>query len=267
MKSKKKNLEFELLGNDFSLAQIEKWYQEEQAYHDQFEGGRGEEYWSIYEVFNRKYAIDKYVRLEEETKVLSFGCAEGADTAKLKEKYNFILYGIEASDALIEAFRNRYPDAVVKKATVEGKVNFPSSFFDYIFVFGVLHHIPNVSYVLNELHRVLKERGILIVREPISWMYTGESRSEGLSPNERGIPKKFFIREFRRIGFKILKTNYAYYRPLMHIARKFPFFSKHPNLTYYLDYMLCHLPHTNSYYTRNLLDRFAPGSAYYVIQK
>jgi ubiquinone/menaquinone biosynthesis C-methylase UbiE len=38
---------------------------------------------------------------------------------------------------------------------------FPDNYFDCVYSFGVLHHIPDVSRVLAEIHRVLKPGGML----------------------------------------------------------------------------------------------------------
>ncbi len=153
----------ELEGNDFSYEEIKKWYEEEANYHNQFKGVRNKNYWSIYELFNRKYAINKWVRLNPDTRVLSFGCADGSDTKRIHERYNFKLFGLEISDKLIKSYKEKNPNGVIKKATIAGQINYPNNFFHYIFVFGVLHHIPNVSFVLKELIRVLKLKGIMII--------------------------------------------------------------------------------------------------------
>lgn len=261
--------EFNLKGNEFNPEQIKKWYDEEEEWHNQFPEGRNEadDYWIIYEVFNRKYAIDKYAKLTKESKVLSFGCAEGSDTAKLYREYGFKLYGIESSEKLIEAFKNNFPKAGIEKAAIEGDINYPSDFFDYVFCFGVLHHIPNVSKVLNEFHRVLKTGGVAIIREPVCWMYSGKTRPADLSPNERGIPVSFFRQEFEKMNFEILEIHKSYYKPLMHFLRKSKFLSGFPDAMYFTDRFLCSLPDTGKYYPETFADRLSASSAYYCIRK
>ncbi len=260
---------FKLSGNDFNQEEIEKWYKEEEEYHNQFTGGRNDadEYWSIYEEFNRRYAINDYVKLSRETRLLSFGCAEGSDTAKLYKEHKFRLFGLEPSEQLIRAFKKGFPEADIVKANTEGTIDYPSDFFDYIFCFGVLHHIPNVSFVLKEFHRVLKDDGIAIIREPICWMYSGDKRPEDLSPNERGIPVEFFREEFANLNFDVLKIKYSYYKPLMHFVRKSPYSWKFPALIYRMDNILSMIPSRKNYFSRNLSDRFNAGCAYYVIKK
>lgn len=259
---------FKLLGNDFNQEEIKKWYKEEEEYHNQFTGGRNDadEYWSIYEEFNKRYAINDYVNFNKETRVLSFGCAEGSDTAKLYKEHKFRLYGLEPSEQLISAFKKGFPDAEIIKAETDGKIDYPSDFFDYIFCFGVLHHIPNVSFVLNEFQRVLKKNGTAIIREPVCWMYSGDVRPKDLSPNERGIPVDFFIEEFKKLDFKILTIRKSYYKPLMHFVRKSPFSWKFPSLIYWADNILSRIPNRKNYYSKNFLDKFNAGCAYYIVK-
>ncbi|PKP61398.1 hypothetical protein CVT91_03300 [Candidatus Atribacteria bacterium HGW-Atribacteria-1] len=120
---------FDLKGNDYSKKDIEKWYRQEEDYHNKFKGGRGKEYWIIYEIFNKKYAFDKFVNFNPEIKVLSFGCAEGNDLEKNYKQYKFKLYGIEASDELIRAFQKKFPEAEIKKSSIYGNIDYNDNFF------------------------------------------------------------------------------------------------------------------------------------------
>lgn len=260
---------FDLKGNDYSKKDIEKWYREEENYHNQFKGGLSKEYWIIYEIFNYEYAFKLFVNYKKESKVLSFGCAEGNDLKKNYEKYNFKLFGIEASDELMKTFKKNFPKATIKKANIYGNINFNDNFFDYIIILGVLHHIPNVSFVLNELYRVLKIGGRIIIREPISSMRPKNKVSENdlISPNERGIPIGFIKNELEKLDLKILSISKAYYAPLIRFIKIFNFFQKMSFLVYCTDRLCCSLPFPNKYYRENIFLKCAPGSAYYIVEK
>jgi len=60
---------------------------------------------------------------------------------------NFMLEGIPVTLSLCDAEKICYPDKT----------------FDCIYSFGVIHHIPNVESVLEEVYRILKPGGILWV--------------------------------------------------------------------------------------------------------
>ncbi len=74
------------------------------------------------------------------------------------------------------------------KPTVEGKMEFPNNSFDVITSFGTLHHIPNVEFIIDEMARVLKPGGYLLIREPIISMGDWRNPRNGLTSRERGIP-------------------------------------------------------------------------------
>lgn len=261
----------ELTGNNLTLEDIEKWYLDEEAWHNQFIGGRSEIYWPVYEVFNRKYVINKYCHLTDEKKVLSFGCAEGSDTLLLKKEFHFKLFGLEASAELIKAFRLLYPDSTIVKANISGKIDYEDNFFDYIFVFSVLHHIPNVSYVLSELKRVLKKDGIMILREPIDSMVFGNVRPSSLSPHERGIPPEFIRKEIEESGMKMLSLQYSYFALLFGLISRSILLNrlsmKFSSTLYFMDKILCKIPFRYSYYSSRICHIVKPTAAYYVIQK
>lgn len=60
-----------------------------------------------------------------------------------------------------------------REPTVSGKMLFPNDSFDLITCFGVLHHIPNVAYVMSECFRSLRPGGYMLLREPIVSMGDG----------------------------------------------------------------------------------------------
>jgi ubiquinone/menaquinone biosynthesis C-methylase UbiE len=45
------------------------------------------------------------------------------------------------------------------------KLDFPDNHFDAVFDFGIIHHIPNWKDCIQELKRVLKPNGEVILEE------------------------------------------------------------------------------------------------------
>lgn len=185
------------------------------------------------------------------------------------KKYKFKLYGLEASEELIKAFQKKFPEAEIKKSNIYGNINYNNNFFDYVIVLGVLHHISNVSFVLNELNRVLRIGGRIIIREPISSMSPKNKWNENdkISPNERGIPINFMKKEIEKSGLKILSIKKAYYAPLLRLVSIIPFFQKYPSIIYYINKIFCSLPLPLKYYRENIIEKCAPGAAYYIAEK
>ncbi len=249
---------------------MRRWYAEEEAFFERSQSSSSREQWVIYECFNKYYALDRFVipSLTADTRLLSFGGGDGREVSELYKNYGFQLYGIDASTTLLKGFATRFPSASSAKATTTGDIPYPGELFDVILCFGVLHHIPNVSKSLAEFSRVLKPRGILVIREPVCDMGPPEVRNRTqLSPNERGMPVDFITSELEHNGLQVLHVRLAYFRPWMRLIGRLRSFQKWPMTLYYLDSVLCALFFRSVYERRSLLDRFAAGSAYYVATK
>jgi SAM-dependent methyltransferase len=98
-------------------------------------------------------------------RILDSGCANGRLFGILKEK-GVDYYGVDFSEELIEIAKKNWPEG---KFQVEDclSLSFPSNFFDKVYSISVLHHIPSREFqarYLKEIKRVLKPKGILILR-------------------------------------------------------------------------------------------------------
>jgi len=99
--------------------------------------------------------------------ILDLGCATGRLLSKLEEKGHDELYGVDISASCLKLAQ--------EKAT-ENKINLAQGFlenlpfkdgcFSTAILSGVLHHLENPFVALNEIERVLKKQGILIICEP-----------------------------------------------------------------------------------------------------
>ena len=80
------------------------------------------------------------------------------------EKTNITI--IDPSDSFNTNNINGIPCTYIKP-TIDGSLSFKENSFDLVASFGVLHHVPNVSFVLNEFSRCLRLGAIALIREPI----------------------------------------------------------------------------------------------------
>lgn len=98
-------------------------------------------------------------------KILDSGCANGRLFGVLKEK-KVDYYGIDISEKLIEIAKKKFPEGKFEVADALD-LPFPENFFDKVYSISVLHNIPSkelqIQY-LKETRRVLKEKGLLILR-------------------------------------------------------------------------------------------------------
>ena len=151
-------------------------------------------------------------------------------------------------------------------------VFFNDNTFDLITCFGTLHHIPNVTFVLNELIRILKPNGYLLIREPIISMGDWRIQRNGLTKNERGIPVKVFNSILKNAPVVVVKKSYCYTMTsfIQKIVKKiFPkanFISTNSYL--FLDKFLSKLLFWNiNYYPINKFQRCAPSNVFLIIKK
>lgn len=97
--------------------------------------------------------------------LLELGCGTGADLQRFAE-HGARVSAIDLSPHHLALTRRRFGlaglDARLAKADAE-RLPFPSSSFDAVYSFGVLHHTSNMLAAANELRRVLRPGGVAII--------------------------------------------------------------------------------------------------------
>lgn len=118
--------------------------------------------------FFTKVKVDKILSIIEDFEngvVLDFGCGTGTtDKWLLKTLRN--LHGVDVSEKSICVAREGCPE--VKYSAYEPpRIPYEDNVFDYIFTINVMHHIPTEEHsrTMDELHRVLKNNGKIIIFE------------------------------------------------------------------------------------------------------
>ncbi len=95
-------------------------------------------------------------------KVLDVGCGTG-DRLDVFRKKGFETYGVETSDSA-EYARDRLKLNVLKGDLFSA--HFPDHFFDIVTLYNVLEHTHDPTKVCQEVQRVLKEDGFLLIQVP-----------------------------------------------------------------------------------------------------
>ena len=97
-------------------------------------------------------------------KVLEIGVGAGIDTAEFLRNGAHVV-GVDFSPLAVRSARD-----LLKEAKLDGHIllsdamylPFKDQYFDVAYSFGVIHHIPNVSLVLEEIRRVLHQGGLFM---------------------------------------------------------------------------------------------------------
>jgi len=163
-------------------------------------------------------------------KVLDIGCGAGVSTIILAN-LGFDAIGIDISPNLIDEAKNLSKDTEVSWMTPSGrpegvsrfivgdvsKLDFKDESIDVCFLAGLLHHFPDYEPVLKEIHRVLKNGGIMIACEPNKLNLPHQlsfylvNKKKGVSPNEFPLSpieaEKNIKKYFRNIKMSQFREN------------------------------------------------------------
>jgi len=103
---------------------------------------------------------------EGSTVHLDFGCYDGAFLATLKSKGIPRLVGVDISKDAVRKAHERFGDLEIMHISKTVPLPFEDAEFTSITVLDVLEHVDEQSALLDELNRVLKNNGTLIVTVP-----------------------------------------------------------------------------------------------------
>lgn len=119
----------------------------------------------MHETYHYSTSIEKIRRVVpagNNLKILDLGCGDGrllADLAKQNE-----VYGIDQSAGAVEVARTNGVQAIV--GDIEKSLPFADASFDGVFALDILEHMVNLTGLLREINRVLKDDGFLIIALP-----------------------------------------------------------------------------------------------------
>lgn len=97
--------------------------------------------------------------------ILDVGCGNGYVLLQYA-RHGATVTGVDLTSTAIELSRKRFDLAGVRGTFVEidgEKLPFPDGHFDLVCSMGVLHHISNPKPIINEIYRVLKPGGRIII--------------------------------------------------------------------------------------------------------
>lgn len=256
----------QLYGDDFPLEQVREWYADEQEAYAELGAKQIAHYRYAYHALNALHGF-RYLPAGTFSRALGFGSALGHEFLPISRRIRRLTI-VEPSGA----FSQQQPAAGIPteyiKPTPDGSLAFPPDTFDLVTCLGVLHHIPNVSHVVRELHRCLRPHGHALVREPVISLGDWRQPRTGLTRRERGIPLGIFRQLIQEAGFVVRQEHFCVFRGLSKSCEALGLRPYNSSLLTRLDHLCANLLRWNlRYHTTSLLGKFRPTSIYYVLSK
>jgi len=258
----------ELFGDKMPENELTKWYSEEElGYYELVRdvSFKHTEYVYNYGALNERHGY-KHIRNRHYRRAIALGCARGDDVAPISGYVDEYL-AIEPAEQWWSPTIGGKP-ATFAKPNPLGDLPCGSGEIDLALCFAVLHHIPNVTHVINEISRVSAPGGRFLLREPISTMGDWRRPRVGLTKNERGFPIEWLDKTLVDAGFTFERRAFCMFPLTNMLGKRFGVrpYSK-PNLVLF-DEFASNLTKWNYHYHRNSwLKKIAPGCAFYILRK
>ncbi|MCX4028807.1 class I SAM-dependent methyltransferase [Endozoicomonas sp. SM1973] len=262
-----------LVGDNFNDDQLKCWFlQEKEAF---FEGDAGNseiDPWYEYmhyvnECLGFEHIIKTKMNLDS---ILVLGPGAGKEIEKFSKLYkNCTLNFLEASENFQKILQKRFHGSNIIFPKITGDIELDDNTQNLVCAFSVLHHIPNVSKVIEEVARVVKIGGYFLVREPCSSM--GDWRyPRSATPNERGISRNMMVNITKQTGFILDKRPIPIiFEPLNKVLKKTIGFRMLPYpMLYKIDRIFSWLISYNDHYWRDSwYKKIGPSSYFYIFRK
>ena len=97
-------------------------------------------------------------------RLLDIGCATGVFLHAMQEK-GWEVHGVEPSEHAVAYAREQYELTTITHGVL-ADTRFPDGSFDVVTLWDVLEHVADPKAVLNEVYRILKPAGLLVISVP-----------------------------------------------------------------------------------------------------
>lgn len=144
---------------------------------------------------------------------LIVGIGSGGDALRLAP-YVKVIVGIDIAKPLLLKIKDSMPNRCLLVLCDAEKLPFMSEAFETLVCRATLHHLPNTLIALDELFRVLKRSGTMLLHEPgllnpIAMIGRKFFPTNIHTPGERSFVP-MILREKVSLKFRVMEMNYYY---------------------------------------------------------
>ena len=180
-----------------------------------------ERYWQDLETlsdFSYKWPIiKKLIPVDKGIKILDFGCGKGIISSEIsKINPSAIITGIDVSKKALKSARQKVPNHSFIYVNEGKNLPFKENCFDFIIASDVLEHIYDTELAFNELYRVLKHNGKILITVPyygfikniIIALFFFDYIYEPTTPHIRFFTKKTLLKSLERVNLQLVKFGH-----------------------------------------------------------
>ena len=116
-------------------------------------------------------AYESIFRKNGNIKILDFGCGNGRFIGKISDN-NKILHGYEVDRKRVKEAVKKYPHVKFVEGKIGKDLPYSKNYFDVVCVLHVLEHASSEDDSINEISRILKKKGLLILASPYKGLFS-----------------------------------------------------------------------------------------------
>lgn len=150
-----------------TLSAMGAFYPSEGKAYDPYQHHTGASWLARLKQQDRRYGLRKRLRAIEKHQqggeLLDVGAGSGAFVEEVGRSEGWTAIGVEANDAVATSARRRGLD--MRSGTLEAQ-RFPAARFDVVTMWDVLEHLHDPLATLQEIHRILRPRGLVVASTP-----------------------------------------------------------------------------------------------------
>jgi ubiquinone/menaquinone biosynthesis C-methylase UbiE len=94
--------------------------------------------------------------------ILDYGCGTGNYLHKISQKYECNCYGLEPSFGMRQEAIKKNPGLVILEGNHEN-IPFEDSFFDFIYMTDVIHHVPDINLLFKNINNKLRQNASVCI--------------------------------------------------------------------------------------------------------